>query len=82
MHGMDGTSTAKVSNRGQTNVPAALRRRWNLMEGGELGFIDLGGAALIVPGGEAAARRELRRVLRDRYEAALLQIDLPELADQ
>ena len=82
MHGMDGTSTAKVSNRGQTNVPAALRRRWNLMEGGELGFIDLGGAALIVTGGEAAARRELRRVLRDRYEAALLQIDLPELADQ
>lgn len=79
---MDGASTAKVSVRGQTNVPAALRRRWNLMDGGELGFIDLGGAALVVPGGEAAARRELRRVLRERYEAAVLEVGLPELADQ
>ena len=80
--GMEGTSTARVSNRGQTNVPAVLRRRWDLMDGGDLGFIDLGGAALIVPGGEAAARRELRRVLLDRYEDALLVLDLPELADQ
>ncbi|HRW36886.1 MAG: AbrB/MazE/SpoVT family DNA-binding domain-containing protein [Acidimicrobiales bacterium] len=79
---MDATSTAKVSSRGQTNVPALLRRRWGLMDGGELGVIDLGGAALIVPGGEAAARRELRRVLADRYETAVLELDLPELADQ
>ena len=79
---MDGTATSRVSNRGQTSIPAALRRRWDIVDGGELGFIDLGGAALVVPGGEAAARRELRRVLRERYEVALSTLDVPELADQ
>jgi len=34
-------------------VPADLRRRWGIDQGGEVGFIDLGGSALIVPGGIA-----------------------------
>lgn len=79
---MAGTSTAKVSHRGQTNVPADLRRRWGIEEGGEVGFIDLGGAALIVPGGATAARAELRRVLRDRYDTGLAAVDDPDLIDQ
>jgi hypothetical protein len=45
-------------------------------------FIDLGDAALVVPEGAAIARQELRRVLRDRYDAGLASIDDPELADQ
>jgi bifunctional DNA-binding transcriptional regulator/antitoxin component of YhaV-PrlF toxin-antitoxin module len=79
---MAATSNARVSHRGQTSVPADLRRRWGIEDGGEVGFIDLGGAALIVPGGIAAARAELRRVLRDRYEAGLAGIEDPELVDQ
>jgi len=79
---MTATSTARVSHRGQTSVPAELRRRWGIEEGGEVGFIDLGGAALIVPGGAVAARAELRRVLRDRYDAGLAAIDDPNLSDQ
>jgi bifunctional DNA-binding transcriptional regulator/antitoxin component of YhaV-PrlF toxin-antitoxin module len=79
---MSATSTARVSHRGQTSVPAELRRRWGIEEGGEVGFIDLGGAALIVPGGPASARAELRRVLRDRYEAGLAAIDDPDVVDQ
>jgi bifunctional DNA-binding transcriptional regulator/antitoxin component of YhaV-PrlF toxin-antitoxin module len=79
---MTATSTARVSHRGQTSVPAELRRRWGIEEGGEVGFIDLGGAALIVPGGAAAARAELRRVLRDRYDAGLAEIEDPDLIDQ
>ena len=75
-------SNAKVSHRGQTSLPAELRHRWGIDEGGEIGFIDLGGAALVVPGGVMAARRELRRVLADRYEHGLAAIDDPELADQ
>ena len=63
-------------------MPAELRRRWGIEDGGEVGFIDLGGAALIVPGGAAAARAELRRVLRDRYAAGLAAIDDPYLGDQ
>ena len=53
-----------------------------MAEGGEVGFIDLGNAALIVPGGVTAARRELRRVLADRYEVGLAALTDPELADQ
>lgn len=79
---MSGASAAKVSHRGQTNLPAELRHRWGIQGGGEVGIIDLGGAALIVPGGIEAARSELRRVLRDRYEAGLASIGDPDLADQ
>ncbi len=79
---MSGTSTARVSHRGQTSLPAELRHRWGIERGGEVGIIDLGDAALIVPGGVQAARRELRRVLRDRYEDGLADIGDPDLADQ
>jgi hypothetical protein len=64
-------STAKVSQRGKTSLPAGLRRRWGIEDGGEVAFVDLGDAALILPGGIAEARAELRRVLFDEgaYEA-------------
>ncbi|HEX3565035.1 MAG TPA: AbrB/MazE/SpoVT family DNA-binding domain-containing protein [Acidimicrobiales bacterium] len=73
---------ARVSHRGQTSLPAELRHRWGIEEGGQIGFIDLGDAALIVPGGIESARRELRRVLRGRYEEGLVAIGDPDLADQ
>jgi bifunctional DNA-binding transcriptional regulator/antitoxin component of YhaV-PrlF toxin-antitoxin module len=76
------TTNARVSHRGQTSVPADLRHRWGIDGGGEIGFIDLGDAALIVPGGIDVARRELHRVLRDRYAHGLAAIDDPDLADQ
>jgi bifunctional DNA-binding transcriptional regulator/antitoxin component of YhaV-PrlF toxin-antitoxin module len=82
MHRMTATSSAKVSHRGQTSVPAELRRRWGIDDGGEIGFVDLGNAALIVPGGIRAARAELRRVLAERYDAGVAAIDDPDLADQ
>lgn len=84
MHGMDRVLTAKVSHRGQTSLPAELRHRWGIASGGEVAFIDLGDAALILPGGIRAAQEELRRVLFDesRYEAAVAGIDDPDLALQ
>jgi bifunctional DNA-binding transcriptional regulator/antitoxin component of YhaV-PrlF toxin-antitoxin module len=84
MQGVDGqVSTAKVSHRGQTSLPAVLRRRWGIEGGGEVAFIDLGGAALVLPGGVEAARAELRRVLLNgAYDAAVAAIDDPDLADQ
>ena len=63
-------------------MPAHLRRRWGIDQGGEVGFIDLGGSALIVPGGIAAARAELRRVLRDRFDVGLATIEDPDLTDE
>jgi bifunctional DNA-binding transcriptional regulator/antitoxin component of YhaV-PrlF toxin-antitoxin module len=79
---MPGASNAKLSHRGQMSLPAELRRRWGIDQGGEVGFIDLGEAALIVPGGVGAARAELRRVLRERYDEGLVAIGDPDLADQ
>lgn len=76
------TSNARVSHRGQTSLPADLRHRWGIESGGEIGFVDLGDAALVVPGGVDVARRELRRVLRDRYAKGLAAIEDPDLADQ
>jgi bifunctional DNA-binding transcriptional regulator/antitoxin component of YhaV-PrlF toxin-antitoxin module len=76
------TSNARVSRRGQTSLPADLRHRWGIEAGGEIGFIDLGDAALVVPGGVAVARRELRRVLKDRYAQGIAAINDPDLADQ
>ena len=76
------TSNARVSHRGQTSLPAELRHRWGIDRGGEVGFIDLGDAALIIPGGLSAARSELRRVLADRYERGVTALNDPDLADQ
>jgi len=73
---------AKVSHRGQTSVPASLRHRWGIEQGGTIGFIDLGEAALIIPGGLDRARAELRRVLRTEYEVGLAAIEDPDLLDQ
>lgn len=48
---------AKVSNRGQTSLPAELRHRWGIETGGDVAFVDLGEAALILPGGTDRAKR-------------------------
>jgi len=82
MHNMTEASEAKVSHRGQTTLPAELRHRWNISEGGEIGIIDLGDAALILPGGLKQAKAELHQAIRDTYEDALAAIDDPNLADQ
>jgi len=79
---MSGASDAKVSNRGQTNLPAELRHRWGIADGGSVGILDLGDAALVVPGGLDAARAELRRVVAATYDDGLTALDDPDLADQ
>ena len=79
---MPPTSTIRVSRRGQTFLPSDIRRRWGIADGGEIGIIDLGDAALVVPGGLTVARSQLRGVLSERYEAAVAGIDDPDLRDQ
>ncbi|PZS19227.1 MAG: hypothetical protein DLM54_07355 [Acidimicrobiales bacterium] len=47
-------------------LPAEIRRRWDLGQGGTVEIADLGYALLIVP----AARGGLRRLLRDAIDEA------------
>lgn len=56
---MPQTGEAKVSERGQMALPAQARHRWGLDGGGTVGWIDLGDAVLLVPGGIRELRREL-----------------------
>jgi len=77
-------TTARVSHRGQASLPASLRHRWGIEDGGEVAFVDLGDAALVLPGGIARARAELRdKLVRDGgYEAGVAALNDPDLADQ
>jgi AbrB family looped-hinge helix DNA binding protein len=79
---MSPTSTVKISHRGQTTLPADVRRRWGLADGGELGIIDLGDALLVLPGGLEAARQEVYRAVRAGCDEGLAMIDDPDLVDQ
>ena len=73
---MVGVVTAMVSQRGQTSLPAALRHRWGIADGGDVAFIDLGDAALVLPGGMEVAKAEVRRVLvTGAYAEGLTAID-------
>lgn len=77
-------STVKVSHRGQACLPATLRHRWGIEDGGEVAFVDLGDVALVLPGGIAAAKRELRNKFVDdgAYEEGVAALTDPDLADQ
>ena len=63
-------------------MPSELRHRWGIEKGGEIGIIDLGDAALVIPCGIHTARNELHRVLRERYEIGVAAINDPNLTDQ
>lgn len=56
---MSNTGDLRVSARGQMSLPAAVRHRWGLDEGGEVGYVDIGDALVIVPGGVNQLRRKL-----------------------
>lgn len=73
----------KVSTRGQMSLPAAARRRWGLDDGGEVAYLDLGDAVLLVPGGVERAREHLlRAVTEDDWARARAGFGDPELANE
>ena len=48
---MASTSEFLVSKSGQISVPAGVRRRWGLTDGGRVTVIDLGDAVVLLPSG-------------------------------
>jgi AbrB family looped-hinge helix DNA binding protein len=58
-------SEFRVSERGQMAVPAAARRRWDLLEGGQVEIADLGDALLVVPAGRGGLRARLREAVEE-----------------
>ncbi len=47
------------------SLPACARHRWGIEEGGEIGFLDLGDAVLLVSGGTGPLRRKLLEAITD-----------------
>ena len=78
--GMSAIQQYLVSASGQMSVPAAVRHRWNLDDGGPVDVIDLGFAVLTVPAGEA--QRLLGDLLSRQDHAAFVSslADDPDLA--
>ncbi len=63
---MTSTGDLRVSSRGQMSLPSTARHRWGLDDGGDVGFLDLGDAIVIVPGGTHALRRKLLNAVTDQ----------------
>ena len=70
--------TFRVSTSGKMSLPAAVRQRWQLDEGGAVDVIDLGFGVLTVPAGHA--RSLLDQMLpAERHYAAMAAEEDPDL---
>jgi bifunctional DNA-binding transcriptional regulator/antitoxin component of YhaV-PrlF toxin-antitoxin module len=80
---MSRTGDLKVSSRGQMSLPATTRHRWGLDEGGEVGYLDVGDAIVIVPGGVDRLRAALLGAVSDAdWDAARAGFGDPDLANE
>lgn len=68
-----------VSKSGQMSVPADVRRRWGLSEGGRVTVVDLGDAVVLLPPG---ARQKLldEALSAEQHQAFVESLDDPDLA--
>jgi hypothetical protein len=65
------------------SLPASARHRWGLDEGGDVGYLDLGDAVILVPGGIDQLRAALLDTVGDDvWQDARNGFGDPELADQ
>jgi AbrB family looped-hinge helix DNA binding protein len=73
------TTEFLVSRSGQMSVPADVRRRWGLTEGGKITVIDLGEALVLLPPG--SRQRLLADALSaEDHRAYVETIDDPDFA--
>ena len=65
------------------SLPAAARRRWGLHNGGEVTYLDLGEAVVIVPAVIESLRRELMEsVTEEDWQMARAGFGDPELTTE
>ena len=65
------------------SLPAATRHRWGLDDGGHIGFLDLGDAIVLVPGGVDGLRRALIGAVTDGdWSLARAGFGDPDLANE
>ena len=80
---MSNSGDLKVSSRGQMSLPAATRRRWGLQDGGDIAYLDLGDAVILVAGRVESLRRELLESVTDEdWELARAGFGDPDLATE
>jgi bifunctional DNA-binding transcriptional regulator/antitoxin component of YhaV-PrlF toxin-antitoxin module len=80
---MSSIGDLRVSSRGQMSLPSSARHRWGLEDGGDIGYLDLGNAVVIVPGGINALRRQLLdAVSADEWKLAQTGFGDADLANQ
>lgn len=71
-----------VSPQGQIRLPADACQRWNLVDGGDVSYLDLGESILIVPGPVAALRRRaIEGITPEIWADARRGFGDPDLAD-
>jgi AbrB family looped-hinge helix DNA binding protein len=76
---MASTAEFLVSKSGQMSVPAGVRRRWGLTDGGRVTVIDLGDAVVLLPSG--ARNKLLDDALSAEDHLAFVNgLDDPDLA--
>ncbi len=64
-------------------LPAAARRRWGLQDGGDIAYLDLGDAVVLVAGRVESLRRELlESITDDDWELARAGFGDPDLATE
>jgi hypothetical protein len=65
------------------SLPAIARHRWGLDHGGEVGYLDVGDAIVIVPGGVDELRRSLLDAVSDAdWDSARAGFGDPDLANE
>ncbi len=80
---MSTTGDLKISSRGQMSLPASARHRWGLDGGGDVGYLDLGDAVILIPGGVDELRASLLGAIsEDTWDSARAGFGDPDLADQ
>lgn len=76
---MAGATEFLVSKSGQMCVPAGVRRRWGLTDGGRVTVIDLGDAVVLLPPGARQALLDEALSAED-HVGFVRSLDDPDLA--